>query len=129
MENWEIAILAKVIAEHDSVPPPYTLYPKYHPTSGGWRMGNGEEYLAVWENWWLAQNFTLEQKVTYFKSYPLPSPWLKFVLYYLFQDELAESDLFAEFEESGYETEEPIKREELEPYFFKARKIRLWRLR
>lgn len=58
-----------------------------------------------------------------FKSYSLPSAWLKFVVYCLFQDELAENDLFSEFEESGYETEEPINREELEPYFLRLKKL------
>jgi arsenate reductase (thioredoxin) len=43
--------IAKELAEHGTIMPPYVKYPDIPYMSIGWRMGNGEWYLWMWSTW------------------------------------------------------------------------------
>jgi hypothetical protein len=79
MEPWIQAEIDSLVAEHNTVPPPWVVYHE-HPYSICWRMGGGESHLMVWWEWWSRQEFTEDQKVAYFRCWPPPYCWLAFLI-------------------------------------------------
>ncbi|MBP3957667.1 hypothetical protein J8F10_20650 [Gemmata sp. G18] len=79
MEQWMQEEIDSLVAEHGIVPPPWAVYNE-HPFSMRWRMGDGESHKELWWTWWPLQRFTEEQKVEYFRRWPLPHCWLAFLI-------------------------------------------------
>lgn len=79
MEQWMHELADKLTAEHGTVPPPWVVYNE-HPYSICWRMGGGESHIMLWWEWWPLQNFTEDQKIEYFRRWPLPHCWLAFII-------------------------------------------------
>jgi N-acetylglutamate synthase-like GNAT family acetyltransferase len=44
--------IARELAEHGTLAPPWRKYPEIPRRSIGWRMGAGEWYLWMWRRWW-----------------------------------------------------------------------------
>lgn len=44
--------IAKELADHGTLVPPWTKFPQIRRQSIGWRMGSGERYLWMWRRWW-----------------------------------------------------------------------------
>lgn len=79
MEPWMQEEIDQLIAEHETVPPPWVMYNE-HPYSMRWRMGDGEGHLVVWWEWWPKQEFTEQQRIDYFRKWPPPHCWLAFLI-------------------------------------------------
>src|SRR5215510_13236177 len=58
--------------------PVWIRYPQIPRYSIGWRMGAGESYMWVWDEW--ADKLERGQLVEYFKRYlPIPNDWIDWV--------------------------------------------------
>lgn len=115
MKGWEMELLNNVEKEFGSIPPQWVAYPEYHPVCIGWRMGGGESYATAWHSWWQEQDFTLEQKIAYFKQYELPKAWLETLIYLIYENEI--------IEEFGEEVMYDLDEDELLPYFENLEKL------
>lgn len=60
--------------------PPWKKYPKIKRFSIGWRMGDGEDYLGDWGEWYI--KLEKQEKEDYRKKYPLPFMWWGFYRLY-----------------------------------------------
>ena len=66
--------------------PPWLRYPKLSRHSMGWRMGGGEDYMAVWNTWHRFQNKA--NLTEYFRNFaPIPIEWADMVAALIFQDD------------------------------------------
>ena len=113
---WIENRIAALVAEHGAVPPPWFMFPNTHPYDIGWRMGDGETHVLVFASWWEAQKDRLDeaQRIEYFRQWPPPPRWLKWMIDVVWDLEPWESDdpesfdyapYFARTEELGFGTE------------------------
>ena len=72
--------IAAYVGKHGAVPPPWIVFPDTHPYDGTWRMGAGECYLEVFRRWWRTHNLDEEQRIEYFRKWPLPPRWLEWMI-------------------------------------------------
>src|SRR5258706_14094439 len=71
-EDWMQPEIARLTAQHGTVPPPWIAFQDAHPYEIGWRMGAGESYLMVWREWWAQQRFDEAGRIQYFGQWPPP---------------------------------------------------------
>ena len=74
--------IAKLVAQHGAVPPPWFMFQGAHPCSICWRMGAGESYIIIFFTWWKEQKESLDesQRIDYFRKWPPPLPWLTWMI-------------------------------------------------
>src|SRR5512133_570637 len=80
--EWIEKRIIELAEEYGSVPPPWFIFPDTHPYDIGWRMGGGESHLMVFNNWWEQEkkNWDEAQRVEYFRRWPPPPRWLKWMI-------------------------------------------------
>lgn len=101
-----------LINEHDLLPPPWMVFPELHPASIGWRMGFGEDFISLWNNWWESKNYSEPEATAYFCRFKPPHAWLEWVIFTLWSD--IQEDYFDLLEEDEDQANELLK-----PYFQK----------
>ena len=74
--------------EQEFLLPPWVKHPNIPYFSIGWRMGEGESYIIVWQSW--AKSMNESQLLIYFAQYkPIPVEWLNWVAYHFgFEDDI-----------------------------------------
>jgi protein-tyrosine-phosphatase/N-acetylglutamate synthase-like GNAT family acetyltransferase len=67
--------IAKELADHATLVPPWKKYPEIERYSIGWRMGSGEWYVWMWARWW--QGMDEDARVAYRARWrpELPEAW------------------------------------------------------
>lgn len=65
-----------VFDEKGEMSPPWIRYPYIARSSIGWRMGDGEQYMSDFIEWWDAQS--IDAKQAYKARYNTPVDWLGF---------------------------------------------------
>ncbi len=101
----------RLVAEYGAVPPPWVVYNE-HPYNICWRMGGGESHIMVWWEWWPQQRFTEDQKIAYFRRWPPPPCWLRFLIEAIWDVDTSEWDVDTSEWDVGMSEEE-----EFTPYF------------
>ena len=81
MVDWAEEEIARLVAIHGAVPPPWYSFPGEHPYSICWRMGGGEAYIMLWSQWWKGQCFDEDQRIAYFRKWPPPACFLEWMLF------------------------------------------------
>ncbi|THF69009.1 hypothetical protein E7T06_13690 [Deinococcus sp. Arct2-2] len=74
--SWPQTEIERLTADYGTVPPPWILYPEFHPLSAFWRMGGGEGYMMFWSQWWQKQTWDEAQQFAYFQSFSPPPHWV-----------------------------------------------------
>jgi hypothetical protein len=52
---------------------PWIKFPDIEPNSIGWRMGEAEEYLLSYCDWWKEQSYSVQSAIQ--SIYPAPLGW------------------------------------------------------
>ncbi|MDR2326600.1 MAG: hypothetical protein LBE51_14545 [Acidovorax sp.] len=91
MDTWMRKSIEQLTATHGCVPPPWVVY-NAHPYSMCWRMGAGESHIMLWSAWWPQQALTQEQKIAYFRQWPLPPCWLPFLITAIWDVDTVDAD-------------------------------------
>lgn len=66
-------------AKYGGMPPPWVVYDN-HPSDGFWRQGGGESLKLLWLEWWQRQGFGEDERISYFRNWPVPASWLPFLI-------------------------------------------------
>jgi len=124
MKPWAAEEVVRLTAIYGTVPPPWAIYPEFHPYSAFWRMGGGEGHVEVWSAWWRQEERTYAQALAYFRSWP-PSPvWLPWMIDVLWKPEdwdadeevtAGTDDYFARTEALGFGGRAEYKRDSEDP--------------
>ena len=72
--------IERLIAQYGAVPPPWVRFPDTHPYSICWRMGGGESHVMLFAQWWREQGFDEAARIAYFRRWPPPPRWLKWMI-------------------------------------------------
>ena len=72
-EERMAAAIAREVAAHGAVVPPWERHPEIEAGSIGWRMGHGEAYLWLWQAF--MQSLDAEAHAAYAARWPTPVEW------------------------------------------------------
>lgn len=61
---------------NNPLPPLWLMYPHISPCSIGWRMGDGETYQWMFNDWF--ETLSVEEAFTYQQLFPAPKLWRKY---------------------------------------------------
>lgn len=98
--EWYLTAVTDYLEEYGDVPPPWIVFPTYHPVSMGFRMGNGETHIMIMREWLEQQKFSKEEMIEYYKKYNPPPRWLEWVSNRIWNYALVDAELF--FQNSIY---------------------------
>ena len=73
--QWNEAIIDAETRAHGVVRPPWARYPSLPAGCIGWRMGDGESWLVVWQAWLERQTWSRDERIAYLRRYPAPKTW------------------------------------------------------
>ena len=77
-DEWIKKAIEQELIGREDLLPPWIKYPGMPRFSIGWRMGNGESYNDMWNEW--IQHLDQGQKIAYFRKYaPIPTDFLTLV--------------------------------------------------
>ncbi|VWC66450.1 hypothetical protein BLA39750_00205 [Burkholderia lata] len=74
--DWYRQSVADYTAQYGTVPPPWVIAADSHPYSMRWRMGGGETFMMVFQEWWEQQAWQERERVAYFLKWPPPPRWI-----------------------------------------------------
>jgi len=80
MKPWQVREAFGYISKYGTVPPPWVIFPDFHPQNVFWRGGTGKRFLMTWEAFWARQDLNQQQRLTYFRQFPPPAKWLGWVV-------------------------------------------------
>ncbi|WP_309742391.1 hypothetical protein [Chamaesiphon sp. OTE_20_metabat_361] len=80
MKDWIDREIASLIDRYGQVPPLWVIFPDEHPYSMCWRMGYGDSYPEIWNQWWHDRHFSEAERIAYFQQWTLPAMWLKWTI-------------------------------------------------
>ncbi|MBZ5791175.1 hypothetical protein K8353_13760 [Burkholderia contaminans] len=108
-EDWYQHDVADYTAQYGTVPPPWIIAADSHPYSMRWRMGGGETFMMVFQEWWEQRAWQEHERVTYFLKWPPPPrwiPWMADVIWDLEpwaeEDEFDYTRYYAQLEQAGF---------------------------
>ena len=76
---WRQRDVDALVTRYGAMPPPWVVHDE-HPADGFWRQGGGEDLKSLWLDWWQRQGFGEDERVAYFRRWPVPARWLAFVI-------------------------------------------------
>jgi hypothetical protein len=79
--------IQKLVDEHGSLPPPWAAYPRVHPMDICWRMGGGEGYKFMFDEWDAPSAWSVAQRVAYIRQWDPPFSWLEWVAFFVWREE------------------------------------------
>ncbi len=123
---WIENRISELVAEYGSVPPPWFMFPDIHPYSIGWRMGEGESHLIVFDAWWSRQAEKLDEsrRIEYFRRWTPPPRWLVWMINAIWDlhpwklddpESFDYSPYFARIEQLGFGTQADYERDLNDP--------------
>ncbi|EMB13466.1 hypothetical protein [Rhodopirellula europaea] len=74
-EKWYRDRASQMVAKYGDFPPPWVYADNSHPYSIGWRMGDGESHLTAFDEWWVQQDKSFDDRIAYFRKWPAPPRW------------------------------------------------------
>ncbi|KER73583.1 hypothetical protein HR51_00410 [Burkholderia cepacia] len=98
--DWYRQSVADYLAQYGAVPPPWIIAADSHPYSMRWRMGGGETFMMVFQEWWEQHAWHERERVTYFLKWPPPPRWIPWMADVIWDLEPWEED--GEFDYTRY---------------------------
>lgn len=96
----------ELVSQHGAVPPPWFYVENSHPGDIMWRMGGGEWHIMVFWQWWEQSGMDEAARIAYFKKWPPPPRWMKWMSNAIWDLEPFRQDYapyFAKLEAVGFE--------------------------
>ena len=116
--EWYKKQVAELLEQHGAVPPLWIYAENSHPYSTRWRMGYGETYAMVLNEWWEQENKSEAERIEYFRRWPAPPRWMAWMADAIWdlepwedEDDFDYTPYFQRLTELGFEGAEDYQRD------------------